>query len=974
VSSGYDDLAAAIRGLDLPAAERVVRSRGLGEAVLTELLDLAGRALQAEPALAVLTLDLADRLAPEVCADEVEPRTSYLRARLAVNGGRPDEALALIARSRACWLALGRPLEAHRTELGRMHVLDDLGRHQEAAEAALSLLAVLAEHDRTGLADVEREQLRWLEAAASENLGVAYGLTGHHEEALEAYRQAEHRYRLVGGDDDLARCRANRGVELVAIGRAVEGFEVLLSAAEGFAEAGNRVSQAQCLGHVAEAELLLGRYAASLERFQQAGRLLDELDATTEAHRLRLRTVRAYLALNLADEAMVLADRVERALTGVGLEHDVAEARWLGGVASLRVGHPEHGLALLRQAVDGADRVGDPALRARALVATSEALMTLDRRADALSAAEGALATVESGRWPIEEFHVRLRLAQLLADREPAEAHLDGAQALADQLGLPHLRYPLLVERGRRQRRRGDLLHARQSLEEAIEVVESLRGPIPAEMVRTSYLEGRTAAHVELISMLVDGDPVDRAVAFDLAEASRSRTLNDLVAGSISRGLPAGSASDPTLARYEADLDAAYSALTLGSADQTRSQRQAIRERVVELERAIRLAQVEAESSRRAPTADGRRLAPHPRADEQVVEYHVVGRRIVVFVWCGGDLEVVTASADADQVVELLGSWERSRQRYEVARSLGSGRDRRLVAAAEDILRRLWSALLSSVAPHLAPDGGDLLVVPHGMLHAVPFHALMGPDGPVGHRWTVTVAPSYAVAAQLQANPWAHRTGRALVIGVPDEAAPAVADEARSVAAALPGAELLLGGSATSENLVAGLSRPVDVLHLACHGIHRALNPMFSALKLSDRWLTAREVATLSVPGALVVLSACESGRQSADRHREETIGLARSFVAAGASGVIVSQWLANDRVTAELMTRFYRELGGRPPGAALRAAQISVAVDHPHPADWAPFVIHGGAAGGHLDPPSSPTGSNSTEQNSTEQKQRGVT
>ncbi|MEL7157940.1 MAG: CHAT domain-containing protein, partial [Actinomycetota bacterium] len=110
------------------------------------------------------------------------------------------------------------------------------------------------------------------------------------------------------------------------------------------------------------------------------------------------------------------------------------------------------------------------------------------------------------------------------------------------------------------------------------------------------------------------------------------------------------------------------------------------------------------------------------------------------------------------------------------------------------------------------------------------------------------------------------------------------------------------------------------------------------------RWLTAQDVLAMSLPGALVVLSACESGRQQPGQHREETIGLARSFLAAGAAAVVVSLWMTADQVTAELMQHFYRAVTDVTPATALRRAQTAVADDHPHPADWASFIIYGGS------------------------------
>ena len=156
---------------------------------------------------------------------------------------------------------------------------------------------------------------------------------------------------------------------------------------------------------------------------------------------------------------------------------------------------------------------------------------------------------------------------------------------------------------------------------------------------------------------------------------------------------------------------------------------------------------------------------------------------------------------------------------------------------------------------------------------------------------------------------------------------------------------MLVDDSATIEALAHGLDEPRDVLHLACHGFHRARNPMFSALKLADGWLTANDVLSLRLDGSLVVLSACESGKHSHGRTLSEPVGLARSFLAAGASAVVVSLWLADDQATLELMTDFYRQLAAdATPAEALQRAQAIAKDRHPHPATWAPFVVHGGA------------------------------
>jgi CHAT domain-containing protein len=75
----------------------------------------------------------------------------------------------------------------------------------------------------------------------------------------------------------------------------------------------------------------------------------------------------------------------------------------------------------------------------------------------------------------------------------------------------------------------------------------------------------------------------------------------------------------------------------------------------------------------------------------------------------------------------------------------------------------------------------------------------------------------------------------------------------------------------------------------------------------------------------------------------DEILGLTRAFLGAGAATLIVSQWLVQDDTTAKLMTELYAQLrqSGRP-ATALRAAQLAIRAEHPHPYYWAPFVVVG--------------------------------
>ena len=118
-----------------------------------------------------------------------------------------------------------------------------------------------------------------------------------------------------------------------------------------------------------------------------------------------------------------------------------------------------------------------------------------------------------------------------------------------------------------------------------------------------------------------------------------------------------------------------------------------------------------------------------------------------------------------------------------------------------------------------------------------------------------------------------------------------------------------------------------------------------AGLKFADRWITVREVLGWRIPGSVVVLSGCETGRSSTDTS-EEQYGFGRAFFVAGARGLVVSLWIAHDASTRGLMSEMYRAIApDAAPSeihAALVSAQRSQICAGIHPAFWSNFIYLG--------------------------------
>ncbi|HWN42345.1 MAG TPA: CHAT domain-containing tetratricopeptide repeat protein [Thermoanaerobaculia bacterium] len=185
---------------------------------------------------------------------------------------------------------------------------------------------------------------------------------------------------------------------------------------------------------------------------------------------------------------------------------------------------------------------------------------------------------------------------------------------------------------------------------------------------------------------------------------------------------------------------------------------------------------------------------------------------------------------------------------------------------------------------------------------------------------------------------------------------PYVDDEVRSVLKRAGRRRVLaaIGFDAVPEVALEGFLGGFPLLHFLGHGMTDPKRPERSRLLLSlytrqgrprPGWLTAEKIRELDFDADLVVLSACRTGLGKEVRG-EGLVGLSQSVLAAGASSVVASLWNVDDQATAALMERFYGEMldRGRPPAEALRLAQLSLRSERrwSSPYYWGGFVLKG--------------------------------
>jgi CHAT domain-containing protein/tetratricopeptide (TPR) repeat protein len=686
------------------------------------------------------------------------------------------------------------------------------------------------------------------------------------------------------------------------------------------------------------------------------------VDARAEEYFLLRNTADAYLALNLYSEALSSYREVDRLLRSTGMEHDRAQALW--GMGSALMARTE--LEKAEEALNEAARLFSAGNNVPMLTGVMlEQAALLEARRDhetALATARRALELVSGEGWPVQQVYAHLRLADLLLpDVAASETHLLAGRQQADHLALPQLRYRLNERLGHVRRLQGRDEEARVLLEAAVDEIERLRDTVAQDALRASFLRDKTAAYEDLLLLyLAQGEDQDLRRALSVAERAKSRALVDLLTG-VAEKEPVNLA-DPELGRrirtLQADLNAVYSELLGGGlGDEERpAPVPNLRARAGELEQEISRLRFQAAAASSSPDLFSAPILSDDfldqlPPDEVLLAYHVAGEEILAFVNSGGRIRVVRHLGTLARVRRLLQKLDIQWERFRVGQEFARRHMKTLELSTRQLLAALYEELVGPLEPLLEeavaglPEGANsvpkLAVVPHGPLHQVPFHALFDGRRYLIERFELSYAPSATVYALCQRRE-TNDHERAAVFGVEDPLIPAASAEARAVAQRLgPEPKVRLGQDATIESLRDEAST-CSILHLACHGLFRSDNPMFSSLKLHDGWLLAADAMSLELPGALVTLSACESGRSEVIGG-DEILGLGRAFLGAGAATLVVSLWLVHDETTAELMAEWYERLrNGQGRAAALRDAQLDLKERHPHPYYWAPFVLIG--------------------------------
>ena len=844
----------------------------------------------------------------------------------------------------------GDRLQEAITQSSALHNLIYVGGYQQAHrwyEAARETFSGLG----------ERLRLARLEA----NFGTVLHRQDLWQEAMARYERALEEFRAQAQAHDAAICLRNMATCHISLSNSQEALDCYLEAKALIDEHGLVRLGIENDYNIAYLYYQTADYARAIRLYRRSRRRFEELGDKRHQALCDLDLSEIFLELNMVEEAAELANWAWEAFDRLGVRYEAARAVANLGVAISRQGRIFKALEALAQAralfAEEANEVWPPQIDLYEAVL----LYREGRSFEASSLARRSAASFRRLDLPAKTAACELLMARIALD----EDELDEAERLC-RSALEHLgEHPssslhfetllqlgMVLETGDRRE------EAQVAYRAARDQAEHLRSHLQTDDLKFGFFSSKLRVYEALVAVALHKvvGPADQPEVFEAMEKAKVRSVADLMAFRA-HVLPPKTATRSNLVEsirslreelnwYYRQIDLRQMTRSEKSLDDLHELRRRSRSKEQQLARTLdELATTDRElaSLQSAAVVGLEEIQAALPADAALIEYFFARGAVYVAMVARDSVEM-TPLTMASRVREQHRMLQFQLSRFQLGSEFADLHRGSVDSDTRDHLATLFDELIAPIWPRLLRHD-ELLVVPHGFLHHLPFQALFDGSDFMIDRFRMTLAPSASVA-HLCGLKKPSGIGPALVVGVPAEEAdgPTPAEqEARAVAAALPDSRLLLDPSLDAVGL-AEAAGGCRLLHLATRARYRRDNPMFSSIELGGEQLTLFDIYNLHLDTDLVTLTGCSTGLETLIGS-DALLGLTRGLLYAGARTLLIDLWHNSDEPHRQFLGSFYSRLADRPPGTALREAQMEQRRRYAHPFFWAAYSMIG--AGG---------------------------
>jgi tetratricopeptide (TPR) repeat protein len=785
------------------------------------------------------------------------------------------------------------------------------------------------------------------------NLGIAYDSLGQYQKAISYYQEALNIAKEIGDRQGEGNWLGNLGNAYLSLGeyqRAIGYYEEALNIAK---EIGDRQGEGNRLGNLGSAYRSLGQYQKAISYYQEALNIAKEIgDRQGEGNWLGNLSI-AYYSLGQYQKAISYYEDALKIAKEIGDRN--SEGRLLGilGNVYFFLGEYQQTIGYFEEALNIAKEIGD-------------------RKNEGSLVGNLGIAYFSLGQYQkaIGYFEEALNIAKKIGDKQCEGNSLGNLGNAYDSLGQYQKAISYYQEALNIAKEIGDVDSERivnlnlgivyddhlpqpdkayNYYHRSIELSESMRGGLIEESHKIGFFGRIEDAYNRIVSLCYKLNKEKEA--YEYTERAKSRAFLDLLA---TTEIKPTVALPPELRQKEDECVGLLRQAQRRPFEETTPKPQidvikvneeleAIYDEIEKYDpeyaflrsgRPLNLNQIQELLVLAAKESKAKALhSRHPSLEYKplglsiaLVEYFVIEDAVFIFVIRGDDssLHIEKKSISGERLYRYIENYFR-----EVANYLEYGD-----------MRQTWQELsqylIEPIAKYLK-KGDIIYIVPHGVLHYLPFHALRYNGRYLIEDFQIVYSPSASLIKYCQLKR-IDKFESCLSLGVVFE------EEAEMVAKLFNTSAYT--GEVVTEDLVQRECKDKDIIHFSCHGLFDHLQPISSGLVLSnDKILSVNDIFGLRLNANLVTLSACETGI-SDQKPGDELIGLTRGFIYAGTPSVVVSLWSVEAKSTLQLMNRFYTYLinDKMTKVEALQKAQLEIMEmdEYEHPYFWAPFILIG--------------------------------
>jgi CHAT domain-containing protein/tetratricopeptide (TPR) repeat protein len=824
---------------------------------------------------------------------------------------------------------------ARRLRLGYVNALMLTGRYDDALNAART-----AEHWLKESGDMEGY------AKLCTNLANLHQRLDQYQQSCDYYARALAVFEASGDRQAVAMIYQNLGYPLGRLDRFDEAEATYERAEQLAAELGMLELGAQARYNRAYLSFLRGRYSEALQSFSRVRTHFKGLGSILHFALCDLDEAEIYLQLNIAADAAMLAQSASQQFKSIGMVYEEAKAMAYHGVALTQMQRYTEALEVFKDAHKKFESEGNQYWVGVLDLYRADVHLELRRYWEAHSLAIRAKERFEALQIPsrrLLSLVILGRIALSMDDTASAENHMSQVPLIAEQSRTPLLRFPYYVLSAQIAERKQEWAKAEEHFRMAAQDLETHQSRLHHDDLKVTFLRGRNQVYESLVRLALDSpeNPVEKAYSW--CERSKSRGLVEL----LSQHMPSVQLrGEPSLLRRVHRLREELNLQYIKSKPETKANLsapdfEALTMKEQELARTLREVAmhdpeyVSLQQTTPLELAEVQAFIPDRTT---LVEYFSTRDEVIAFVISRNDAKVFRRLVPTGRLRSLHERLAFQLEKFFMGKDYVHEHSQRILEGTQRHLNALYAALIQPLIDKI--ETPHVTIIPHGMLHFLPFHAFFDGDQYLMDRFEVSYAPSASVLRYCVENP--EIVGASpLIVGVADELVPMVDDEVRKLGALFPEGRVLSGEAATRQAF-SDAAQSASFIHVATHANFRQDNPMFSSFKLADGYVTALDLFSMDCRTNLVALSGCQSGLAEISGS-DDLLGLIRGFLYAGARSLLLSLWSVNDESTMLLMSEFYKEWQkGANKAQALQSAMRSVREVFPHPFHWAPFILAG--------------------------------